>query len=89
MDKLNSLPVLPLFLLFSFCSGQIVTVPRSDCTWRGGDFGDTTSCSSGEVAVGSCGSGSDPDCSSSDDDGDYYDMLYCCELSSSGSIIVY
>ncbi len=90
-------------VLLIFPQGN-VQVDRSDCTWRGGDYGDDTSCNSGEVKflqtwkhclcraniwhvsffkipVGSCGSGSDPDCENPDSDDDEYDMILCCSLS--------
>ena len=60
-----------LVLALALCSiastalADQIIIPQDACFWRGQTYGELLYCESGEVAVGSCGSGKNDDCDTS------------------------
>ena len=52
-----------------------IEIPTNGCQWRGEKYGHMIQCEGNELAIGSCGSGKNDDCSS----GQWHQIL-CCDM---------
>ena len=52
-----------------------IEVPRENCQWISGDYGQTSQCDGNQVVVGACGAGRYADCP-----GDTWHQILCCAM---------